>query len=932
MAAAAATQRTSGVCGPREDVARRGDAVAQMAATGHGQRWPSAWWWVDDVGVGDLPSGTVTLLFSDIEGSTLLLSRLGATYADALDAQRRMLRKAWGAHGGTELGTEGDGFFVVFPTADGAVAAAVQAQRELEGFDWPGGERVRVRIGIHTGSPQLHEGGYVGMDLHRAARIAGAAHGGQVVVSSATAHLVEGSLPQGMVFHDLGSHRLKDLPMAERLYQLQIDGLRTDFAPLKSLGAASNLPRPATPLVGRGGELAELTALMGSPDVRLVTLTGPGGSGKTRLAIALAQHRVEGYPDGVFYVPLAAVTTADEMWTSIAETLDVPPEARTAPGLLTHLAHRSALFVLDNLEQVADADDVVARLLQQGPQIVVLTTSRRALSVPGEHVHPVPPLELPDNDSCDQPGRVGAVQMFVVYAQMVRPSFALEGNAADVSAICRRLDGLPLAIELAAARTRLLSPSALLTRLDKALDLAATGKQGPSRQRTLRDTVAWSYNLLTAHEQAAFRRLGVFAGGADLDAITAVTGDVLVGDPLDLVANLVDASLVTIGEDGDGEPRVAMLETIRAYAQDQLRLTGEASSVSRAHAMHYLTRAEQLDADGSSSGGDRVLRARRRFEFDSDNYREALRWALPSDQPSTVPADRVQIGLGLCANLSQMWWDAGNYLEAQLWLSRGIAAPSEEDSPELGQCLFAFATFMLMTGDHPAAFEAASRSVAMYRRLENERRLVYPLTMLGRTARALGDVRYARKCFEEAIALGRTTHNQQGEAEAVGALAQLEFMEGNLERRLELDKSALAISQRLGDDFAVLTARYDIACSLRLLGRLDEAHAHMHEVIPQMVKVARSHARTSLAEDYAALLIDLGHSECAVPLIGAADASRERSGINRTPEEDAELERPFADARTSVPPKTWDREYRRGRLISVEDALLEAHSVQFGPT
>ncbi len=321
----------------------------------------------DDGGMTDLPSGTVSLLFSDIEGSTALLSRLGPAYAQALDAQRQVLRKAWVAYGGTELGTEGDSFFVVFPTAAGAVAAATQAQRQLADYPWPSGEKVRVRMGVHTGNPSPHDGGYVGMDVHRAARIAGAAHGGQVVVSAATAELVRGCLPDQAHLRDLGSHQLKDIAVPEHLFQLTVGGLQSEFAQLKTLGTAASLPRPATPLVGRGWELVELTELFGSPDVRLVTLTGPGGSGKTRLAIALAQQLTERFPDGVYFVPLVAVTTADVMWTTIAESLDVPPEGKAPPGFFEHVAHRSALSVLDNLEQIDGADEVVTELMAVAP-------------------------------------------------------------------------------------------------------------------------------------------------------------------------------------------------------------------------------------------------------------------------------------------------------------------------------------------------------------------------------------------------------------------------------------------------------------------------------------------------------------------------------------------------------------------------------------
>lgn len=468
-------------------------------------------------------------------------------------------------------------------------------------------------MGLDTGTPTIHEGGYVGMDVHRAARIAGAAHGGQVVLSAATAQLVGGCLPDATALRHLGSHQLKDIAQAEHLFQLAIDGLPSDFPPLKTPGAATSLPRPATPLVGRDGELAELTALLSSPDVRLVTLTGPGGSGKTRLAVGVAHQLIERFADG--FVPLAAATSADVIWSSIGEVLDLPPEGRLPPRFFTYVAPPAFLFVLDNLEQLHALDDVVAELLHHAPQVVVIATSRRPLRIPGEYDHAVPPLGLPESGSVEHVEEFGAVRMFIEHAKMAKSSFHLTaGNAAEVAELCRRLDGLPLAIELAAARTKLLSPKALLARLDQALDIsAASGSRVDARQKTLRETIAWSYQLLGPAHQAFFRGLGGFAGGADLDAITAVTADILTdSDPLDMIGDLLDASLVIVTEDRAGEPRVGMLETIRAYALDELRMAGEFNVVRSAHAVRFLTVVAQLMPQMGGSG-DQLLDVRRRF-------------------------------------------------------------------------------------------------------------------------------------------------------------------------------------------------------------------------------------------------------------------------------------------------------------------------------
>jgi predicted ATPase len=837
-----------------------------------------------------------------------------------------VLGKAWAEHGGTEIGTEGDSFFVVFPTAEGAVAAAAQAQLELDEYTWPAGERVRVRMGIHTGSPQVHDGGYVGMDVHRAARIAGSAHGGQVVLSAATANLSEGRLPQGVVFRDLGSYQLKDLPKVERLYQLQIDGLRTDFAPLKSLGAASSLPLPATPLVGRDGELAELAAVLALPDVRLVTLTGPGGSGKTRLAIAVAHRLVPAFPDGVYFVPLAPVTTPDAMWTSIAETLDVPPEARTPPLLFAHVAHSQALVVLDNLEQLPGAERVVADLLDAAPSIKLLATSRRPLHLPGEQEHPVPPLELPDGSEVDEASESGAVQMFVQQARLVRPSFVVTAdNAADVAAVCRRLDGLPLAIELAATRSKLLSPHALLARLDTALDLAARGSTVSSRQKTLRDTIAWSYDLLDPSQQAVFRRLGVFAGGADLDAIRAVTADIVsaAADPLDLVAELVDASLVTIGEDAVGEPRVGMLETIRTFALDQLTVTGDLDLARELHALHYLGVAEALDP---LMARDQHVEACTRFASEHDNFREVLGWALP-DNACRVPADRVTLGLRLCTAVDRFWFVSGYHAEARQWLERAVDRAGGDDSPELAACLPRLAGSLDLSGDLERAHGFAVASVDMWRRLGDASKLAWPLTILAHIQAQRDRVSEARRLFEEAVEIARRYDDPLLHG-VLNLFGGSEFSAQNYERSLVLHTEAIAIANAVGDHWSALIARQNIAAILMRMGKAAEACVQLSQLIPEALALGEPQILMSLAEDYATVLCALANYESAVLLLGAADALHERLGSPRDAIQDAWMADPVANARASLTPQQWDDAYLIGRNTRVEDALTTTHDAE----
>ena len=589
------------------------------------------------------------MLFSDIEGSTVLLSRLGPRYGEALSAQRTVLRAAIGDWRGHELGTEGDSFFVVFESAADAVACCVAAQRALDGYAWPGGVAVRVRMGLHSGEPSRHEDGYIGIDVHRAARIAATAHGGQVVLSGVTWQLAHSGLAAELSVRDLGFHRLKDIDAAEHIYQLAGPGLAEHFPPLKSLGASTNLPAPITPLVGRESDLEQLRALICQPGMRLVTLTGPGGVGKTRLAIDAAASLGDTFPQGVYFSALAAVRDAGVMWKAIAGDLSVDGDEPAA--VMAHLRDRRTLLVLDNLEQLDGAAEVVAALLAAAPRLVVLATSRGPLHLQGEHELPVPPLEIPQEPAIAAVTASAAVRLFVQQGSLVRPGFVVtEGNADDIAAICRRLDGLPLAIELAASRVRLLSPKALLARLDHSVALAAVDAGRPSRQQTLRATIAWSYDLLPPRPAAVLRRAGVFAGGCDLDALAAVAlagdgpGDPAdPGDPLELVSELMDVSLITVTEGADGEPRVGLLETIREFALERLAEAGEADGAQRRHAEHYTALAEHAH---QQLYGPAQLAALDRLEAEHDNLRAALTWSLESQGTDARPTGRHRPAAG----------------------------------------------------------------------------------------------------------------------------------------------------------------------------------------------------------------------------------------------------------------------------------------------
>jgi predicted ATPase/class 3 adenylate cyclase len=523
-----------------------------------------------------LPTGTVTFLFTDIEGSTRLLRHDRQAYGTALADHRRLMRAAFAACGGREVDTQGDSFFAAFPTAVQAVTAAVEAQRSLAGHPWPDGVPVLVRMGLHTGEAIVAGDGYVGLAVHRAARIAAAAAGGQVLVSEATAALAGDDLPDAAALRPLGEHRLKDFPQPAALFQLDIAGLPTDFPPPRTLPRRASLPVPSGEFVGREADVAALAAVLADERSRLVTLIGPGGMGKTRLAVETAGTVAGSFPGGVVFVPLAAVVDPGLMLASIADAVGSrrEPGARPIDVLAATLGDERTLLVLDNFEQVVAARTDVTALLDAVPSAVVLVTSRQALRLRSERRYPLAPL-------ADDPAR----HLFAERAAAVAPDFSIgDGNGELVAEICRLLDGLPLAIELAAARTRLLPPAALLDRLRQRLDVLGTGPVDlPERQRTLRATMDWSFDLLGPSEQAVFTGLAVFAGGCSLAAAEAVCGPPGEVDVLDALSALLDASLLLESDDSAAEPRLHMLETVRRYALEKLAASPDRASFERRH-------------------------------------------------------------------------------------------------------------------------------------------------------------------------------------------------------------------------------------------------------------------------------------------------------------------------------------------------------------
>ncbi|HEV3474350.1 MAG TPA: adenylate/guanylate cyclase domain-containing protein, partial [Actinomycetota bacterium] len=608
----------------------------------------------------ELPTGTVTFLFTDIEGSTRLLQRLGDRYPELLSEHGRLLREAVSQEDGIVVSTEGDSFFVAFRSPGQAVRAATAAQRALDANDWPDGTAVRVRMGLHTGEGTRGGENYVGLDVHRAARIAAAAHGGQILISSATRSLVENTLPDGVSARDLGDHRLRDLDQSERLYQLAVRDLPSDFPPPKTLDARpNNLPTRLTRFIGRGPEIMAVEDLL--ENTRLLTLTGPGGTGKTRLSLQVASEMLPRFEDGAFFVDLSPITDPSLVATSIADAVGAKEEPGRSVGdtLQDHLRDKELLLVLDNFEQVTAATDVVQLLLNCAPRLKLLVTSRIVLHLSGEQEYPVPPLALPD--PAHLPGlealsQFEAVALFIDRARAVKPDFAVTNeNAPAVAEICARLDGLPLAIELAAVRVKLLSPQSMLARLGQRLPLLTGGARDlPERQRTLRGAIEWSHDLLDDAKRSLFARLAVFQGGCTLEAAEAVCGTDL--DVLDGLASLVDESLLRRSETTDGELRFGMLETIREFAAERLAESGQQEKLRRRHAEWVMAFAEE--AEPEIVGENQALWLDR-TEREHDNIRAALRWANDHGEG--------EIALRTGASLWRFWQQRGHLREGRQW-------------------------------------------------------------------------------------------------------------------------------------------------------------------------------------------------------------------------------------------------------------------------
>ena len=712
----------------------------------------------------DLPTGTVTFLRTDVESSMVLARTVGAGW-DALNATHiGLIRGAIDAHGGVLVRTEGDAIFAAFTDAGAAVAAAIDAQRLIGDHAWPQEAAIRVRMALHTGEAHRAGDDYGGFEVNRAARIAGAGHGGQIILSEATRALAVDALPDGVLVRDLGLHALKDVPRPERLFQLDVPGLRTEFPPLRTAGTAmGDVPVPLTSFVGRQREVGELLELLDGH--RLLTLTGPGGIGKTRLAIELARSRSTSAADGTWFVALDEIEEPALVRSAIARTMGLfdGPERSAADALLPYLADRSALLVLDNLEHLMGATSDVTAILRGSPGTRVVVTSRSPLRISGEQEYPVRPLEASASGVHD------SVDLFVERAQRVRPGFDPGPEAATIAEICELLDGLPLGIELAAARTSLLPLPAIRDRLGARLPLPGAGPRDvPDRQRTLEGAISWSYALLPPERQRLLREISVFDGGFDLEQVSALQGG---ADVLDGLLELVDQSLLM--RESGGEIRFRMLRTIGTFALAELEAEGRATELRRRHALAYLELAET--AAPHLPGGDQP-RWLDRLGLDHPNLRAAMRWSLD--------AGEVDLALRLLAGLWRYWQLDGHLAEGA----------------EL-----AYAAMSLPGAELPTPHRLAA------------------ITALGNIAYWQGRSDEAVRCYEEQLALARELGDRAAEADAIFNLSYGAFIREDFVLTYELVETARKLYLEIGDARGAARTEWSLATAVMSEGRPGDA-------------------------------------------------------------------------------------------------------------
>jgi predicted ATPase/class 3 adenylate cyclase/Tfp pilus assembly protein PilF len=918
------------------------------------------------------PTGTVTFLFTDIEGSTRMWERSPQAMQAALARHDEILRGATEQHGGYIFKTVGDAFCCAFPTAPDALEAALDGQWLLLKERWGESIPLRVRMALHMGAAEERDGDYFGPPVNRVARLLSAGHGGQVLLSLPTQELVRDQLPVGTSLMDLGERHLKDLFRPERVFQLLATGLPSEFPPLRTLEAyRNNLPLQPTPLIGREKEVAEVCDLLGAEATRLLTLTGPGGIGKTRLALQAAADLLDEFPDGTYFVQLATLTEAELFISAVAETLGVREigEQPLDETLKDYLHERRLLLLLDNFEQVLGAAPTVTELLTAAPGLKVLATSRAPLGLYGEHELPVPPLTLPDlklQPPLERLTQYEAVGLFVERARAVKPDFKVTNESAPaVAEICVRLDGLPLAIELAAARIKMLPPKAMLQRLSSRLKLLTGGARDlPERQRTLRATIEWSFALLNEGEQVLFGRLAVFSGGRTLEAIEAICdaeGD-LPMEVFDGVSSLLDKSLLRQEEGPNGEPRFVMLETVHEFAREKLKESAEAEEINRAHAQYFLTLAEEANPELK---GANQLEWLERLEAEHDNMRAALTWALKRKE--------VEVALRLGGALWWFWSMRGYHSEGRRWLEEALAMDGRVSPEVRAMALAGVGELAEIQGDLDRAQEACEEGLELLEHEEGREAREAKLNLLvwlGFVAWVREEYERAKQLFEEGLALSRERSDtwwlatfllyvaivphylgdyeratelteesmdlfrEQGDklslAYCLNNLAMMVYSQGDLGRAAQLTEEAVALFRELGARGDVALGLYNLGWIALLQDDLGRAADIYKESLTLAWDTGMNHIVQGDLEGFACLAAVRGETERAARLWGAVQALHETKGIPRDTDFLAEAGARISAVRSGMGEEAWEEAWRKGRAMTLDEAVSYALEEEAG--
>ncbi len=912
-----------------------------------------------------LATQTLTFLFTDIEGSTAMLRRLGETYAQVLTSHHRLIRAALAAHGGKEIDTQGDAFFAVFSSPGVCVAAAIEMQRAFISYSWPAGEGVRVRMGVHSGEASETAVGLVGLDVHRGARIAAVAHGGQIVLSATTAALLRDSMPVGASLKDLGLHRLKDLGRPEQLFQLEAGGLPAAFPPLRSLDnpkLLNNLPAQVSSFIGRDAEVAEVRRLITTS--RLVTLTGPGGAGKTRLGLQVAAGLLDGSGDGVWFADLAPLQDPDLVAVTVANVLGIAedPGRLLIDTLVEAVGQRSLLVLLDNCEHVLDACAKLAdALLRSCPNIVLLATSREPLAIDGERVHRVPSLDTPaDGDDVDAIRHTEAVRLFADRAAQHGVPLAWdERTASVVGRVCRLLDGIPLAIELGAARLRVMSVTELDARLDQRFAILTGGSRAAlPRQQTLRAMVDWSWELLNAAERYVLARLSVFAGGFDLAAVEAVAAgeDVPPEEVVGLLGALVDKSLVQFDDTGAGPVRYRMLETVRQYAA--WRLAGQnlvaAENARIAHSNHYLAVAEAAAPHLVARDQGEWLE---RLDLELGNLRAAIAFSLTQADPAP--------GIRLAASLRVFWKARGHATEAVEALQALLAVPAAQGGTLLRARALACTAYLLeQTGGYAIAEEYCDEALALARAAGDDYLVAdlldiraFMLLRQGRQAAALplielglslarrleephltgrllsvrsfavdveGDHGGAARDAAESLRLFRQVGDQREVAAIVGNLGYAELSMGDLDSARTHLLESLETFRALNDRDGIVYETFNLGLAEYLTGSPDAAEPYFAESL-DLARRVRMKASTAYALIGLAMAgsgrAEMGRS---ARLHGAADEALAALGETVEPLEARLRDLDCQRLRSGMGAEAFEAEYAAGRILTSEEILALA--------